>query len=453
MKILRHWLLPGILAVALTVTGMWGYQEAKTRQNLQNRAESQYQKSFHELTWHLDNISGQLAQALISSSREQSILTIATVWRQVFAAQSNIGGLPLAFVPLSKTEKFLADTSDVASNLLTKTAQGEGGFDEKSIKVLEELYNRAAILRQDMNNLGAKILNKELNWTEVEVASLTSGGQLQDNTITDGFRLMEKKLAEYPEINLGENLSPVEPETREIRGKEEISLKEAEQIALNWWYPVPGQHTAKLSYEGVGDIPTYGIEIPPLEKETGSIYIDISKLDGSVIWAMKTKVTGKSKLDLPEGQKKASAFLEQHGLKDFVLVQAQKEDLMGVYTFVPRQAKVLLYPDLVKVQVALDNGEVTGFEGTPFYMYHRPRALPPAKLNAEGLRKMINPRLKVALIRPALIVSTWGKEILTWEVRGTFYEEKFVIFYNTDTGSEEAIIRITPLPEFEFKVG
>lgn len=453
MKISRHWLLSGILAVALLATGVWGYQEAKTRQNLQNRAESQYQKSFHELTWHLDNISGQLAQALISSSREQSILTIATIWRQVFAAQSNIGGLPLAFVPLSKTEKLLADTSDAASTLLTKTAQGEGGFDEKGIKALEELYNRAKILRKDMNKLGADILNKELNWTEVEVASLSAGSQLQDNTIVDGFRLMEKKLEEYPEINLGENLTPVEPETREIRGKQEISLKEAETIALNWWYPVPGQHVAKLSYEGVGDIPTYGIEISPLEKESGPVYIDISKLDGSVIWAMKNKATGEGKLDLNEGEKKASAFLEQHGLKNFVLVQTQKEDLMGIYTFVPRQDKVLLYPDQVKIQVALDNGEVTGFEGTPFYMYHRQRDLPPAKLNEDSLRKMISPRLKVELIRPALIVSTWGKEILTWEVRGTFYEEKFVIFYNADTGSEEAIIRITPLPEFEFKVG
>lgn len=452
MNTVRRWLLPGILAAALVFTGVWGYQEAKLRQNLQNRAESQYQKAFHELTWHVDNISGQLAQALISSSREQSILTIATVWRQVFAAQSNIGGLPLGFVSLSKTEKFLADTSDVAGTLLDKIAQGQGGFDEKSIKIIEELYNRAKTLGVELNKLGAEILNKELNWTEVEVAALASGGQLQDNTIADGFRLMEKKLEEYPEINLGENFAPVEPETRKISGKEEISLKEAEKIALNWWYPVSDKHEARLSYEGVGDIPTYGIEILPWKKEVGSVYIDISKLDGSVIWAMKAKTVGESRLNLSEGEKKAHTFLDRHGLKKFVVVQVQKEDRMGIYTFVPRQEEVLLYPDQVKIQVALDNGEVTGFEGTPFYMYHHQRVLPTARLSESNLRKIISPRLKVTLIRPALIVDTWGKEILTWEVRGTFYEEKFVIFYNADTGSEEAIIRITPLPEFTFKI-
>ncbi len=449
----RQWLLPGLLVIALIGVGAWGYQESRVRQDLQNRAESQYQKAYHELVWHLDNISGQLAQALVTSSREQAILTMATVWRQVFAAQSNIGGLPLAFLPLSQTEKFLADTSDMANALLSQIARGQGKLAEQNIKTIEELYQRSRTLGDDLQKLGAKILNQGLSWTQVEVASLAGGGNLQDNTIIDGFNLLEKKMEQYPEINVGDDFAPVEQETRKVRGEEEISLGEAEKIALNWWYPTPGKHQASLSYEGVGDIPTYGIEIAPLPKEGASpVYIDISKLDGSVIWAMKAKTPESSKLDLDEGAQKGKAFLERHKLPNFVLVQAQKEDNMGVYTFVPRQGEVLLYPDQVKIQVALDDGEITGFEGTPYYMYHRTRNLPVPKLKESDVRQMVSPRLKLEIIRPALIVNTWGKEILTWEARGSFYEEKFAIFYDAETGSEEIITRITPSPEFEFKV-
>ena len=85
-------------------------------------------------------------------------------------------------------------------------------------------------------------------------------------------------------------------------------------------------------------------------------------------------------------------------------------------------------------------------------MFHRTRDLPVPKLTRDNLRSIISPRLKVELIRPALIVNTWGQEVLTWEVRGAFTQEKFAVFYNAQTGSEEAIIRITPPPEFTFTV-
>lgn len=448
----RQGLLFGLLFVALLGVGFWGYQESRLRQELQNRAESQYQKDFHELTWHLDHITGQLAQSLVTSSREQSVLTLATVWRQVFAAQSNLGGLPLAFVPLSKTEKFLADTGEVAQALLGKLARGREGLEEESRRVLEELFHRSKTLDEELNKLEAKILNKQLSWTQVELASVAGGGNLADNTILDGFNLLEKRIEEYPEINLSEDLAPVEPEPRKMKGDKEIGLKEAQQIALDWWFVDPGKHTAKMSYEGVGDIPTYGIEIPPLAEEKETVYVDVSRLDGSVIWAMKTSTPESSKLSLREGEQKGQEWLRQHEMQDFVMVHAQKEDNFGVYTFVPRQGEVLLYPDQVKIQVALQDGEITGFEGTPYHMYHHTRALPEPKLTEEQIRAMVNPRLKLESVCPALIVNTWGQEILTWEVRGSFYEEKFSIFYNADSGSEENIVRRTPPPQYSFEV-
>lgn len=451
---LRYWLLPGLLTLALIAVGVWGYQESRLRQELQNRAESQYQKAFHELTWHLDNITGQLAQALVSSSKEQTVLTLATVWRQVFAAQSNLGGLPLAYVPLSKTEKFLSDTGEVANTLLAQTARGQATLQEESSKVLEELYHRSKTLGDELNKLQAKILGRQLSWTQVELASFAGGGNLEDNTILDGFNTMEQRIEEYPEINLSEDFSPVEQEPKKMRGKEEIGEQKARQIALDWWFSDdPGEHQARISYEGVGDIPTYGVEITPLnEDEGGPVYVDISKLDGAVIWAMKEKTSESHKLSLAEGERKGQEFLARHDLEDFVAVKAQKEDNTAVYTFVPRQGEVLLYPDQIKLQVSLEDGEITGYEGTPYYMYNRPRELSAPKLTESEIKKMVSPRLSIELVRPALIVNTWGKEVLTWEVRGKFFEEQFAIFYDAKSGIEENITRITPSPQFTFEV-
>ncbi len=447
-----YWVLPGILTIALLATGYWGYSEYQARQNLQNRAESLYQKSFHELSWHIDTITGQLAQALISSSKEQAVLTLATIWRQVFAAQEDLGALPLAFVPLSKTEKFLSDAGDVSYALLNRAAQGQEGLSEKELKTVEQLYNRAKVLREELAKVGSQVLDRELSWTQVEVSAVQANGELADNTIIDGFQLMEKKMEEYPELNLDEEFGRVRPDVKKVRGNQDISAAEAQNIAHRWWFPPDDRHQGRISYEGVGDIPTFGIEFPPMENENVPVYVDVSKLDGTIIWAMKPKTIGDLSLDLKSGERNAQSFLQRHGFNDMMLVEVDQGDGTGIYTFVPRQGDVLLYPDQVKVQVALDNGEIIGYEGTPYYMYHKTRQLGSPRISEAQLRQQISPYLNVELIRPALIADTWGKEILAWEVRGSIDTEKFVIFYNALTGSEESIVRITPPPKFDFNV-
>jgi len=446
------WVIPIALVIALIGTGYWGYTEQKSRQAMQNRAESQYQRAFHELAWHVDTIAGQLAQLLVSSSREQNIIGLATLWRQAFAAQSNLGALPLALVPLSKTEKLLADTTDVSYAYLSRTAQGTEPLGENELKVIQDLYERAKGLKEDLDKLSAQILNQQLSWTQVEVATLQANQDLEDNTIVNGFQLAEKRLEEYPEIELGEDFANVRPDTKVIRGEQQITLEQAQEIAHKWWYPAQDRHVSIMSYEGVGDVPTYGLEFTPQQGESSPVYIDVSKLDGTVLWAMKPKDISGVNIDISEGERQSRNFLQSRGFPEMALIKVEQEDNTGVYTFVPSQDGVLLYPDQVKVQVALDNGEVIGYEGTPYYMNHKQREIPAPRLSEEDIRRQVSPLLKVELIRPALIANPWGKEILTWEVRGSFQEEKFVIFYNAQSGSEEEITRITPPPKFEYVV-
>lgn len=437
------------LAVALAGTGFWGYTEYRDRQALQNRAESQYQKAFHELAWHVDTITGQLAQLLVSSSREQNIIGLATLWRQAFAAQADLGSLPLGLVPLSKTEKLLSDTTDVTYAFLNRTAKGTEPLSAEEEKLIEDLYVRSKGLREDLAKLSAQVIDQQLSWTQVEVAANHKNQNLEDNTIVNGFQLAEKKLEEYPEIDLGEDFANTRPDTKVIRGSQQITLERAQEIAHRWWYPPNDQHKSTMSYEGIGDVPTYGLEFAPQQGESSPVYIDVSKLDGTILWAMKPRDITTASLDISSGERKCREFLARRGFPEMALIKVEQEDNTGVYTFVASQGGVLLYPDQVKVQVALDDGEVIGYEGTPYYMYHKPRDIPAPELREEDIRKQISPFFNVELIRPAWIANPWGKEILTWEVRGSFQEEKFVIFYNANNGSEEVITRVTPPPKFQ----
>lgn len=452
MRKWRKWILPGILILALAGSGLWGYRENQARQSLQNRAESQYQKNFYELSWHIDTITGQLAQLIVSTSEEQSVLGLAALWRQAFAAQSNIGGLPLAFVSLSNTEKFLSDTGEITHAMLSRVTKEAGNLGQTDIDMLKQLYNRAEGLNENLGNMAAQVLERDLSWTQVEVAAVNANTRLDDNSILDGFEVMEQKMEEYPELQLGESFQNVRPDIQKITGEKKTGLEEAKEIARKWWFTNGKAPEGRLIYEGAGNIPTFGFEFSNQQNGEIPVYIDVSKLDGTIVWALKPKTVAKAQKDINEAGRNAQAFLQSHGFNNLVLIETRNEDNSGVYTFVPRQGEVLLYPDQLQVEVALDTGEIIGFEGTPYYMFHKQRQIGTPTINEEKLRSMISPNLKVDLIRLALISNFWGKEVLAWEVRGSYDKEQFVIYYNAKTGSEEQFTRVTPPRKHAFMV-
>ena len=46
----------GLLAIAVVATGIWGFQEREEKAVLKITAENNYQRAFHELAFHIDQI-------------------------------------------------------------------------------------------------------------------------------------------------------------------------------------------------------------------------------------------------------------------------------------------------------------------------------------------------------------------------------------------------------------
>ncbi len=44
-----------------------------------------------------------------------------------------------------------------------------------------------------------------------------------------------------------------------------------------------------------------------------------------------------------------------------------------LFNFVYKEQNITIYPDLVKVKVALDNGEIVGFDASTYYLNHHNR--------------------------------------------------------------------------------
>jgi germination protein YpeB len=101
-----------------------------------------------------------------------------------------------------------------------------------------------------------------------------------------------------------------------------------------------------------------------------------------------------------------------------------------------------LYPDLVKVTVALDNGGIIGTEATGYLMSHGQRELPEPKVSKEQAQSAINPSLTVSGGRLVLIPSGVTGEKLAYEFPAKLGGESYLIYIDALTGREENVLKL-----------
>src|SRR5699024_11355544 len=96
---------------------------------------------------------------------------------------------------------------------------------------------------------------------------------------------------------------------------------------------------------------------------------------------------------------------------------------------------------LIKVKVALDTGEIIGFDASAYYMNHKERDIEPAKLTKEEAREYVKVDFDIDSVRLAIIPK--GKdEKLCYEFKGKYNGSDFIIYINALDGKEENILQI-----------
>ena len=99
-----------------------------------------------------------------------------------------------------------------------------------------------------------------------------------------------------------------------------------------------------------------------------------------------------------------------------------------------------IYPDLVKVKVALDTGG-NGFDASAYYLNHQDRTFESPKLDLDEARGRLRTEFAIDSERLALIPK--GKnEVLCYEFKGKYEDSDFIVYVNVENGREEQILQI-----------
>lgn len=430
-------LLP-VALVGLVGTTVWGYQENQEKNALLIKAENQYQRAFHDLNFHVNKLQDELGKSLALGSRRQISQCLTNVWRLAYAAQSDLGQLPLSLVPFDKTEEFLAKIGQFAYQVGLRDLEREP-LTDKEWNTLRSLYQRSNQIQRDLQKLQAQVLEKNLRWMDVELA-LASEDKKMDNTIIDGFRKVDRLVNEYPEVDWGptvNNLSVDQLEKfRKLKGRR-ITPEEAKN-RMAQMLDRPGTQGIRIA-STKGDAPTYSLS---LERGKYTVYADVTKVGGHVLWMMYNRPIGKKKMTLEQAEGRAEAFVDRLKYPFMEVISYDEKDNAATFNLVRREGKIRIYPEAVTVKVALDNGEILAFSADEFVFNHRDREIPKPKLTREEARKRLSRRLRVQDQQMALILNDQGKEVLCYEFLGMIGESQYRVMINAQNGEEEVVEKV-----------
>lgn len=429
-------------AIIVVGTGFWGYQEHQEKNAILIHAENNYQRAFHDLTYQIDLLQDKIGTTLAMNSRSQLSPALADVWRITSEAHSDVGQLPLTLMPFNKTEEFLSNIGDFSYRTAVRDLEKEPLTDGE-YKTLQQLYSHATEIQQELRKVQHQVIENNLRWMDVELA-LASEKENLDNTIIDGFKTVEKNVEEYSESNFGPEFTQMNAKNdnsfKYLSGKE-ITKEEAMNEARKF-LQIEEPVNMNVTENGKGsDIGFYSITINS-PKQNSEIYMDITKKGGYPIWVLNHREIGQSNISLNEAAEKAKKYLNDQNFKDLQLFESAQYDHVGVFTFVAVQDGVRVYPDSIRVKVALDEGDIIGFSANDYLIAHHKREIPKPEISLEQARGKVNPSVKVMEHRLAIINDDLGKEALCYEILGIINNDTYRIYVNAIDGSEEKVEKL-----------
>lgn len=429
-----HIWLYTILIAGLIAAVIWGFTATKSADALEISNENQYNRAFHELVGYVDNIDVLLSKTQLTKSPAQLAKLSSDIFRQSAEAKSCLGQLPTSEVQLDNTSKFLSQVGDYTYVLSQSMINGEE-ISQQEYEDLASLAEYAANLRDTLSSIEEQIYSGEIRISDIRSKKRGNVADAAGNNILEDLEDVEKSFEDYPSLiydgPFSEHIVNREPEM--LKNASEVSqeqaLSKAEELidSRELVFQSLSENTAIPSYTFVHD------------NDDNQISISITKKGGYILSYLNNRNVDGEQLDIQEATQKAAQFLQKNGFYSMQDSYYEKSGGIATINFAYTQDNVTCYSDLVKVRVALDNGEILGLETKGYLMNHTERELSAPSLTMEEAQAKISTNLEVKATRLALVPKDSMREVLCYEFTGAFNDRNFIIYVNANNGREEEI--------------
>lgn len=403
-------------------------------------------RSMYEVITAVNNLDTLVAKLRITKTSEYNIKTLAGIIAEANLAKDNLSELPVNQGALSKASKFLSQVLGYSESLIKKLAGG-GTFDTEDYTNLEKINNVSDSLNATLKEIYTNLISGKIKWNEVEKVATAKLNENNNELDLSGITKIKDTLEDYEGLIYDGAFSEhIEQKNAAFLTEDDVSVEEASkkvrECVENAFLNLENKkEIEEIIYTGEtsGNIAIYNFEVK-LKDEDYTIYVDISKQDGTLVLLMSDKGANSKKLTIEQAKKIGDDYLISLGLKDFEPTYYLTENNMTTINYAKMQDDVLLYPDLIKVKVSLDTGEVCSVECRGYIFNHKLREDITPIISENVARQSITSTMEIENIRLAIIPTDAGNEVLTYEIKGIVDKKTFLIYINAKTGVEENVL-------------
>ena len=437
----------GILILLIVISIILGYFLYNQKQEFTTAMQNQYNSALYELTHYVGDVQNYLAKAMISSTPEHGAETLTKVWREANLAEVYLSQLPVSSTELANTSKFLNQVSEYSYSLSRKNIYNEK-LTQEDLDNIKELYDYSVELSNTLNQLSTDMNEGRISWDELTKNTEIAFAQQVDNLSAATFSNLDQNFGEYAGLIYDGAFSEhMESSERKGLTGDEINEEKALEVAKNF---VGEDRISEINSNGLvenGNIEVYDFSIKLKDgDENNPLTISISKIGGHIVNMNYNRNVDAEVISIEDAGNIAKDFLNSREIYNMKETYYLKESGIVTSNYAYEQDSVTVYPDLIKIKIALDNGEVLGIETTGYLNNHTERNLPEAKISIEEAKANLNKNLEITSEGLAVIPTEWETEIFCYEFKGKINDTDFLVYINAETGREENILVIIDTP-------
>ena len=394
--------------------------------------QDSYNRAMYDFVSDINNIENEMTKLKITSNDTYTLTTLASVFAKANSAKSNLDILPFSAQSISNVSKFLSQLSDFSYSLMRNILNGDNISEYKDN--IDSLYEKISELANVVDKIYTDLTANNIRWDELEKVG---DEQIKDSNAEEevsSVNYIGKTFTEYEGIiydgAFSNHILTTNPAllSGNILSIEQAQEKIKEKLDVE---------SIEFKSEQDGRIPLYVYEVKLKESNTlKTIYI--TKEDGIIYQMISDRNVTNEYIDIAQAEQRAIEYINKVGIYDIVPTYYLKSDNMVTISFAAVQEDVVVYSDLIKVKVALDNGEIMTYEANGYVYNHKERDITAIKTIDEA-RDVLYKDLEIENERLCIIPTDSKDEVLVYEFEGVIDDNRFLVYVNANTLVEEKI--------------
>lgn len=414
--------------------------EVRRAERAERTLEEIYQSALSETAEQMQALSLTLEKALVTGDVSQNVKLLAQVSQLSEDVRRNLTFLPLSHEAMAPTLTFTNQLAEYAAVLLpVLVKEGELPWSDASQleTLLTDCYQLSSQLSLAQQDLKAQQLS--LSSRDPVFSAKVSAEERPLESVGDKDNGMQ-----YPTLIYDGAFSDARHKGTP-KGLPEGQVTQAEALALARAFV--GEARVKSVREAPatsGALPAWGVTV---QTEDLQLNVEITVQGGKVLWMMPEEASFNESLPQEICQTRAEAFLTEKGFGEMALTHTQRYgDGLLLLNYAAVQDGIVLYPDLVKVQVRMDTGEVVGLEANNYWMNHVARHLASPELTAEEARAKLSSVLDVVGVR-LCVIPYRDTERLCYEFTARRSDALYLIYLDATTAAQLDLLKIIDTDE------